>query len=64
VVAVVEDGLPRVLPDEHGCITVPSWVAFTEARGPHRTSSCLPCCERVPAPVAASQDPGRACSDT
>ncbi|KAK9846442.1 hypothetical protein WJX81_003839 [Elliptochloris bilobata] len=30
VVAVVEDGLPRVLPDKAGCVTTPSWVTFTE----------------------------------
>ena len=32
VVAVVEEGLPRVLPDEAGCITTPSWVTFTDVR--------------------------------
>ena len=32
VVAVVEEGLPRVLPDEAGCITLPSWVTFTDVR--------------------------------
>lgn len=32
VVAVVEEGLPHVLPDEAGCITTPSWVTFTDVR--------------------------------
>ena len=41
VVAVVEDGLPRVLADDTGSIITPSWVSYTEVRTSVR--ACAAC---------------------
>ena len=41
-VAVIEDGLPRMLPDAHGRLTSPSVVAF-DAVGLLRCVPCMRC---------------------